>query len=117
MIICMNFFTSILLRNFHVHFLYIYFFFRLVYDIDFGKVIDSIRGHEDAVSSVCWGDSTRCLVTSSWDCSVKVWRGMYQGSKWHRLKATTLIRIDRDSRFTCASINRLIKFKKTEIEI
>ncbi|EFC42183.1 BEACH domain-containing protein [Naegleria gruberi] len=43
-----------------------------VYSVEYGKVLDILEGHEDAVSKICIsGDS---LISSSWDSTVKVWK-------------------------------------------
>ncbi|EEB19713.1 protein FAN, putative [Pediculus humanus corporis] len=77
----------------------------LVYDIMFNKLIDSIIAHEDTVTSICWGSVSRCLVSSSRDCTLKIWFNIYQDDKWHRLKITSALRFDLDSRITCSVIN------------
>jgi len=43
-----------------------------LYSIDYGRILDTLNGHDDAVSNLkLCGD---ILVTSSWDSSVKVWK-------------------------------------------
>lgn len=43
-----------------------------IYSLEFGRVVDSWPGHDDAVSNVCLFEDY--LLTSSWDSSIKVWR-------------------------------------------
>jgi len=43
-----------------------------VYSVDYGKVVETLAGHDDAVS--CMSLTGDTLVTGSWDCAVKAWR-------------------------------------------
>lgn len=43
-----------------------------IYSVEYGRVTDTVRGHDDAISCLCWNDGI--LVTASWDSTVKVWR-------------------------------------------
>lgn len=79
-----------------------------MYDIKFNKVIDSIVAHEDTVTCLCWGSVSRCLVSASWDCTLKVWHNIFENEKWHRLKIGSAVRFDFDSRIMCCSINRFV---------
>ncbi|XP_061821844.1 protein FAN [Nerophis lumbriciformis] len=42
------------------------------YSIPYGRRQDTLMGHDDAVSEVCWFDNK--LYTASWDSTVKVWQ-------------------------------------------
>uniref|UniRef100_H2ZYW9 Neutral sphingomyelinase activation associated factor n=1 Tax=Latimeria chalumnae TaxID=7897 RepID=H2ZYW9_LATCH len=42
------------------------------YSIDYGRRQDTLMGHDDAVSKICWHDNQ--LYSASWDSTVKVWR-------------------------------------------
>ncbi|XP_029935357.1 protein FAN [Myripristis murdjan] len=42
------------------------------YSIPFGRRQDTLMGHDDAVSEMCWYDDR--LYTASWDSTVKVWQ-------------------------------------------
>ncbi|KAJ8376668.1 hypothetical protein SKAU_G00072480 [Synaphobranchus kaupii] len=42
------------------------------YSIAYGRRQDTIMGHDDAISKMCWRDNQ--LFTASWDSTVKVWR-------------------------------------------
>lgn len=42
------------------------------YNIPYGRRQDTLMGHDDAVSRVCWQDDR--LYTASWDSTVKVWQ-------------------------------------------
>ena len=43
---------------------------RYVYNVDYGRILDTLSGHDDAVSSIRLREST--LVTASWDSTIKV---------------------------------------------
>jgi factor associated with neutral sphingomyelinase activation len=42
------------------------------YSVDFGRIVDTLPAHEDAVSAIDLSDQH--LVTGSWDSTVKVWQ-------------------------------------------
>ncbi|KAM6171056.1 protein FAN isoform 4-T4 [Erethizon dorsatum] len=44
------------------------------YSIAFGRRQDTLMGHDDAVSQICWHDNR--LYSASWDSTVKVWSGV-----------------------------------------
>ncbi|XP_037023439.2 protein FAN isoform X1 [Artibeus jamaicensis] len=44
------------------------------YSIAFGRCQDTLMGHDDAVSEICWHDNR--LYSASWDSTVKVWSGI-----------------------------------------
>ncbi|XP_020512624.1 protein FAN isoform X2 [Labrus bergylta] len=52
------------------------------YSVPFGRRQDTLMGHDDAVSRVCWFDER--LYTASWDSTVKVWRCPADSSSNHR---------------------------------
>ena len=43
---------------------------RYVYNVDYGRILDTLSGHDDAISCIRLRDST--LVTASWDSTIKV---------------------------------------------
>ncbi|RMX49368.1 hypothetical protein pdam_00014803, partial [Pocillopora damicornis] len=43
-----------------------------IYSVEYGRVVDTKAGHDDAISCLCWNDGI--LVTASWDSTVKVWK-------------------------------------------
>lgn len=42
------------------------------YSIAYGRRQDTLMGHDDAVSDICWRDDK--LYTASWDSTVKIWK-------------------------------------------
>lgn len=49
----------------------IIFFVSYFYSIAFGRRQDTLMGHDDAVSKICWHDNR--LYSASWDSTVKVY--------------------------------------------
>lgn len=43
---------------------------RYFYSVPYGRRQDTLMGHDDAVSAICWFDER--LYTASWDSTVKV---------------------------------------------
>ncbi|XP_017287828.1 protein FAN [Kryptolebias marmoratus] len=52
------------------------------YSVPYGRRQDTLMGHDDAVTKLCWFDDR--LFTASWDSTVKVWRRASNGSSNHR---------------------------------
>ncbi|XP_022609768.1 protein FAN isoform X2 [Seriola dumerili] len=52
------------------------------YSIPYGRRQDTLMGHDDAVSEMCWFDDR--LYTASWDSTIKVWQCASDGSSSHR---------------------------------
>uniref|UniRef100_A0ABK0M740 Neutral sphingomyelinase activation associated factor n=1 Tax=Rattus norvegicus TaxID=10116 RepID=A0ABK0M740_RAT len=55
------------------------------YSIAFGRRQDTLMGHDDAVSKICWHNDR--LYSASWDSTVKVWSGVpaeMPGTKRHQ---------------------------------
>ena len=48
----------------------VFLFCRYFYSVEFGRVLDTLHGHDDAISCICWKNDV--LLTSSWDSTVKV---------------------------------------------
>lgn len=44
-----------------------------IWDILLGRVVEKLRGHLDCVRDVSWHPYEPVLVSSSWDCTIKVW--------------------------------------------
>ncbi|KAG5324079.1 FAN protein, partial [Pseudoatta argentina] len=77
----------------------------IFYDIEFGRVIDVLQGHEDAVSCLAWSSTHRVIISGSWDCTAKVWHEYTSGSK---IKPTEcfITQLDHDSKVICINISR-----------
>ncbi|GAB1602043.1 hypothetical protein Ahia01_000482900 [Argonauta hians] len=70
------------------------------YSIEYGRIVDTLFAHEDAVSSLLVsGDK---LISSSWDSDVKVWH--YSSSRNFRLfSQECLVSLEHDSSVYCMS--------------
>ncbi|CAG9098190.1 unnamed protein product [Plutella xylostella] len=44
-----------------------------MYDVEYGKVVESFRAHDDSVSCLLWLENERLLISGGWDCVVRVW--------------------------------------------
>ncbi|XP_041971992.1 protein FAN-like [Aricia agestis] len=44
-----------------------------LYDVEYGRVMDSFRAHDDSVSCLMWLPQERLLVSGGWDAVVRVW--------------------------------------------
>ncbi|KAM3860682.1 protein FAN [Diretmus argenteus] len=52
------------------------------YSIPYGRRQDTLMGHDDAVSKMCWYDEQ--LYTASWDSTVKVWQRESDDASSHK---------------------------------
>lgn len=88
----------------HLTLLLINFFHRIFYDIEFGRVIDILKGHEDAVSCLALSDSRKIIISGSWDCTAKVWKSYSSGTKIKPAECL-IAQLDHDSKVTCINIS------------
>ncbi|XP_015108694.1 protein FAN isoform X1 [Diachasma alloeum] len=77
----------------------------IFYDVEFGRIIDVLTGHEDAVSSLAWSPSRNIIVSGSWDCTIKIWHSYVSGLKI-KLQESLIAQLDHESKITCLSISR-----------
>ncbi|XP_076234034.1 protein FAN isoform X2 [Calliopsis andreniformis] len=77
----------------------------IFYDIEFGREIGKLQGHEDAVSCLALSPSRKLIISGSWDCTIKIWRSYVSGTK---IKPAEYFgaQLDHDSKVTCISISR-----------
>uniref|UniRef100_A0A3Q1KA03 Neutral sphingomyelinase (N-SMase) activation associated factor n=1 Tax=Anabas testudineus TaxID=64144 RepID=A0A3Q1KA03_ANATE len=74
------------------------------YSIPFGRRHDTLMGHDDAVSEMCWSDDR--LYTASWDSTVKVWQCASDGSSSHkRTQFELLAELEHDSGVNTIGLN------------
>lgn len=73
------------------------------YSVEFGRVLDSLHGHDDAVSCICWKNDI--LLTSSWDSTVKVWQFTPPSSARSFTPAEFMVQLDHDSGVTYMSLD------------
>lgn len=49
---------------------------RVLYDLDYGKITESVLAHEDAITCISFGAKSNLLVSGSGDCTIKIWKGL-----------------------------------------
>ncbi|XP_017890031.1 protein FAN-like isoform X3 [Ceratina calcarata] len=76
----------------------------IFYDIEFGRVIDTLQGHEDAVSCLALSSDRNIIISGSWDCTAKVWQSYTSGSKIKPAECL-IAQLDHDSKVTCVGIS------------
>uniref|UniRef100_A0A146LEF4 Protein FAN n=2 Tax=Lygus hesperus TaxID=30085 RepID=A0A146LEF4_LYGHE len=77
----------------------------IVYDVECGRIVESVRGHEDAVSCLAW-IAPSLLLTGSWDCCVRVWR-LRKPLTAIKPASDLIAQLDHDARITALATNRL----------
>nr|XP_012149911.1 PREDICTED: protein FAN isoform X2 [Megachile rotundata] len=77
----------------------------IFYDIEFGRVIDILPGHDDAISCLALSPSRQIIISGSWDCTVKLWQSYISGTKIKPAKCL-IAQLDHDSKVTCINISR-----------
>uniref|UniRef100_A0A8D1WU59 Protein FAN n=1 Tax=Sus scrofa TaxID=9823 RepID=A0A8D1WU59_PIG len=74
------------------------------YSIAFGRRQDTLMGHDDAVSKICWHDNR--LYSASWDSTVKVWSALPTGTTGaQRLQFELLAELEHDVGVDTMSLN------------
>ncbi|VEN59952.1 unnamed protein product, partial [Callosobruchus maculatus] len=75
-----------------------------LYDMDYGRVRESVLAHEDAITCLCFSEKTNILVSGSADCSVKVWKGLNSNGVIKPIQCLQK-QIDHNSQVNCLSFN------------
>lgn len=78
--------------------------YRIFYDLDFGRVTQTVSAHEDAISCMVWGHTSNLLASGSWDCTVRIWQGLAT-SNTIRPSHSLLRKLDHDSHVTCLAFS------------
>ncbi|KAM4533381.1 protein FAN [Odontesthes bonariensis] len=74
------------------------------YSIPYGRRQDTLMGHDDAVSEMCWFDDR--LYTASWDSTVKVWQCAANSSSSHkRSQFQLLAELEHDAGVNTVGLN------------
>ncbi|CAH1778819.1 unnamed protein product, partial [Owenia fusiformis] len=70
------------------------------YSIDYGRILDTVYAHDDAISALKLSDNT--LISASWDSTVKLWNltGAKSGGQ-----ADPVDELDHEAGVTCIDIN------------
>ncbi|GFO23745.1 protein fan-like [Plakobranchus ocellatus] len=74
------------------------------YSIEYGRVLDTLNGHDDAVSCVKW--KKNMLFTASWDSTVKVWEMDFSTARNGLPTVEFLGQLDHDDGVTCLDIDQ-----------
>lgn len=95
----------------------------VVYDVQFGRVLDKLVAHEDAVSCIGFfggdDDDDSVLVTGSWDCTVRVWRKLpVSAREWKKIRPATALaaELDHETQVVCLTVSGDGKFLVTGCE-
>uniref|UniRef100_A0A8D8WJ65 Protein FAN n=1 Tax=Cacopsylla melanoneura TaxID=428564 RepID=A0A8D8WJ65_9HEMI len=77
----------------------------IVYDVECGRILTGLAGHEDAISCVEWDEKRKRLISGSWDCTVRVWKPK---ESWANMKPTNSLvsQLDLDNRIKCMAITK-----------
>uniref|UniRef100_A0A8C2ZHT0 Neutral sphingomyelinase activation associated factor n=1 Tax=Cyclopterus lumpus TaxID=8103 RepID=A0A8C2ZHT0_CYCLU len=73
------------------------------YSVPFGRRQDTLMGHDDAISQMCWFDDR--LYTASWDSTVKVWQCAAEGSNHKRSQFQLLAELEHDAGVNTIGLN------------
>ncbi|XP_075870966.1 protein FAN isoform X3 [Nelusetta ayraudi] len=74
------------------------------YSVPFGRRQDTLMGHDDAVSQMCWFENR--LYTASWDSTVKVWQCPAASASTHkRSQFELLAELEHDSGVNTIALN------------
>lgn len=77
-----------------------------MYDVACGRVIDSVLGHEDAVTCLVWAPERQVLMSGSWDCCVRLWRTNNPPTEPIRPASDLVTQLEHESKVTCLDVNR-----------
>lgn len=75
-----------------------------LYDLDYGRVIENVLAHEDAITCLCFDQKSNLLVSGSGDCTVKVWKGLNNNGHIKPIQCLQK-QIDHNSQVNCLSFN------------
>ncbi|XP_028288516.1 protein FAN [Parambassis ranga] len=73
------------------------------YSVPYGRRQDTLMGHDDAVSEMCWFDER--LYTASWDSTVKVWQCALDSSSHKRSQFQLLAELEHDAGVNTVGLN------------
>ncbi|XP_018570993.1 protein FAN-like [Anoplophora glabripennis] len=81
----------------------------LLYDLDYGKVKESVLAHEDAITCMSFASKINLLVSGSGDCTVKIWKGLNSDGIIKPIQCLHK-QIDHNSQVTCLCFDRENKY-------
>ncbi|XP_028128132.1 protein FAN [Diabrotica virgifera virgifera] len=74
-----------------------------LYDLDYGRVVDNVLAHEDAITCLEYGKISNVIVSGSADCTVKLWKGLSSNGSVTSIQCQK--HIDHNSAVNCLSFN------------
>ncbi|KRT79709.1 WD40 domain-containing protein [Oryctes borbonicus] len=77
-----------------------------LYDLDFGRITQSVEAHEDAITCMIWGVKSNLLCSGSSDCTVRVWRGFNEHGIIKPIQCL-ICQLDHNSEVTCLAFDPL----------
>ena len=91
---------------------------RYVYSVDYGRVLEVIPTHDDAVSALCWQQGSPVFASASWDSTVKLWSSEGLVDRGQRVEADPLAELDhdtgvrgQDNALMCPSVTCIIQYR------
>ncbi|XP_071822078.1 protein FAN-like [Apostichopus japonicus] len=76
-----------------------------LYSVDFGRVVDTIPAHDDAIAQLCWHNTEAALLaTASWDSSVKVWSCSRTIDDRKKVDACCIAELEHETGVTCLDL-------------
>ncbi|KAK5646659.1 hypothetical protein RI129_005123 [Pyrocoelia pectoralis] len=76
----------------------------VLYDLDFGKIIQTVIAHEDSVTCLAWGNKSKLLASGSSDCTVKIWKSFFRSNVIKPMQCLQS-QLDHSSQLTCLCFN------------
>lgn len=76
----------------------------ILYDLEFGKITQTVTAHEDAITCMAWGDKINLLCSGSSDCTVRIWKGFNDDGIIKPIQCL-ICQIDHNSQVTCLTFN------------
>lgn len=80
-------------------------FVRILYDMDFGRITQTIVAHEDAVTCMAWGEKLNLLCSGSGDCTVRLWKGFNSNGVLKPVQCL-MYQLDHSSSITVLTFNK-----------
>ncbi|XP_070575197.1 protein FAN-like isoform X2 [Ptychodera flava] len=74
-----------------------------LYSIEYGRAVDTIMAHDDAVSSIWWDNDI--LVTASWDSTIKMWNYSPSNGGKRTLPTEVIAELDHETGVSCLCVS------------
>ncbi|KAJ8681165.1 hypothetical protein QAD02_016952 [Eretmocerus hayati] len=77
----------------------------IFYDVEYGRIVDTLPAHSDRVSGLAFSKTHQIIISSSWDCTIKIWK-CPNSDKKIKLLDCFVAELDHDSQVTCIDVSR-----------